>query len=328
MKFIGHRGLFRGELNGKTATDLRKLEYELDTLEQRRESVERLVGETGVCKDFYDEYIEEYYKCNTSNELTEDINVFKNIENMGTYLLNSRDLPREKKQEYKIYTDEQLFKKSLMECNSVCSNGDQEIDQEQMIHYLLANKRNEYYPKVEKITDSDLEHEKLKEVLCSYNEFYLFLKEELLKIRNKQPSKLSLYQITSIMKNVKDDMILSKQQLLNIINFDPMGDFTPFIDWEQFDFKNKEHIKAALYLDMEHIVPDDDVSLIAYDVNSAIKKLYKQGTLNKTDIKIIEQIRLNKSYTLQEIGQEFNVSQQAISKRINKISEKISNYFK
>lgn len=328
MKYIGHRGQFRGELNGKTANDLRKLNYELDSLEKRRECIEGMVGETGAYKDFYEEYIEEYYKCDTNNELTEDINVFKNIENMGTYLLNSKDLPTEKKQEYKIYTDEQLFKKSLMECNLQNSScDDQEYNEEQVIHYLLVNKRNEYYPKIEKITNSDLEHESLKEVLGDYNKFYAFLKEELLKIRNKQPSKLSLYQIKSIMKSVKDDMVLSKQKLLSIINFDPVGDFTPFIDWEQFDFNNKEHIKAALYLDQEHIVPGDDMSIIAYDVNCAIKNMYKQGLLNDTDLRIVNKIRKNKSYTLQEIGKELNVSQQAISKRINKISEKISNYF-
>lgn len=330
MTFVGHRARFTGEIDRKSVSDLRKLDYELDSLEKRRGHIDNLVGTDGECRGFYDNYMDDYFKSNTTNELSEDINIFKSIETMGSYLLNSRDLEKESKQQYKIYTDEQLFKISLIEGNAIgrSGEGEQNIDEEQIMHYLMSNKRNEYYSKEMKITNSDFQDERVSEVLEQYDTFYQYLKEELNKIRDKKKSNINLYQARNMMKSVKDDMILAKHKIVRPIEITPSGDFSPSTDWDLFNFTDKEHIRAVLYMDKQGIIPDDDISLIVYDVNKALKELYKNGELDKTDMNIIALIRQDKSYTLSQIGEGLEVSQQAISKRIDKISKKIANYFK
>lgn len=330
MVYLGHRAKFGGELNKKTIKDLKMLDYNLTNANNRNKCVDEIIGAEGNCKDFYDEYIDSYYKYDTKNELAQDINVFKAIENMGTYLLNSKDLKKEKKQEYKIYTDEQLFKIALTEnnCSKLLGSNDADIEEEQLLHYLMTNKRNEYYRKDFRIKKEDFEDERIADVLKDYNRLYEFVKNELNNIKNKKKSNLNLYQARNMIKSINDDMILAKQKIINPIEMSPSGDFSQKIDWEQFDFENKEHIKAILYIQKEQIVPDDDVSLIVYDVNNALKKLYNDKKIDKIDLTIIKLIRQEKSYTLQQIGKKLNMSQQAISKRIDKISEKIVKFFK
>src|SRR5699024_10931542 len=102
------------------------------------------------CQPLINGYIDKYYKVSTTNELSDDINIFKNIEMLGTYILNSKDLPTESKQEYKIFTDEKLFMKAAKE---------NEGDYENALIFLKNNKRNEYLVKTMTIEASDFEDE-------------------------------------------------------------------------------------------------------------------------------------------------------------------------
>ena len=76
---------------------------------------------------FFDEYFftseeeedgekpRQYYKFdpNTTDELSEDINICKYIQSYGSYILNSKDLPRDKQIEYTILSEDE-FKKQLL----------------------------------------------------------------------------------------------------------------------------------------------------------------------------------------------------------------------
>lgn len=329
MAYLGHRTRFNGEIDNKTVRDLKMLDYNITNYSDRNKHIEDILGDEGSCRKFYDDYVDKFYKSDTTNELSEDINVFKSIEQMATYLLNSSDLDKEKKQEYKIYNDEQLFRIALMENNGAdLSQNIGNTEQEQVLHYLLSNRRNEYYKKDVSIQQSDFKDSRIADILNDYNDLYEVVKKELNNIKNKNKSSMNLYQARNMLKTIKDDMILAKQKIIRPIDITPSGDFSTVIDWDQFDFTNKEHIKAVLYIEKEQIIPNDDVSLIVYDVNRVIGIYHKNGMLDDTDIKIIKLIRLEKSYTLSKIGELLNISQQAVSKRIDKISEKIAKFFR
>ena len=135
MKFYSERATFKGKINGKSVNDLKKMNFNIGESKERIEVVENILND---CDDLISDYIDKYYKVCTTNELSDDINIFKNIEMLGTYLLNSKDLPAESKQDYKIFTDEKLFIKASKEY---------EGDYENAILFLKNNKRNEYIVK-------------------------------------------------------------------------------------------------------------------------------------------------------------------------------------
>ena len=58
----------------------------------------------------------------------------------------------------------------------------------------------------------------------------------------------------------------------------------------EFDFKNKEHVKRLIYIQKEFI-PDDDVSILLFDLDMTIEKLYKMRSLTKHQYEIIKMIR-------------------------------------
>lgn len=316
MKFYSERATFKGVINGKGVNDLKNMDFTIENSEDRIKIVEEVLAN---CDQLIHEYIDKYYKVATTNELSDDIDLFKAIEMLATYILNSKDLPTESKQEYKIYTNEQLFIKASKE---------NEGDYENAMLFLKNNKRNDYVAKTIHIEQKDFEDERLKEYLRSYknmldyirNQLSLARKGEKIEIRNIKLAK-------KISRELNDDMILVKEKILRPIKLPLNGDFTTKIDWDRFNYANKEHIRAMLYINRSNIAPEDDLSLIKYDMDCAINNLYKNKKLDKTDIKIIRLIRKDKSYTYEDIGYELKISKQAVYGRINRISKKIAKYF-
>ena len=109
-KFVSYRANFRGTLAGITVEELKGLDYEKEKLIDRMKEV---LDKLDKVQPILDEYffqkedeekkkkkkeVREYYKCspNTTDELSEDINICKIIKSYGSYILNSKDLYREK----------------------------------------------------------------------------------------------------------------------------------------------------------------------------------------------------------------------------------------
>ena len=99
-KFISPRGRFSGELAGIKVEQLKEINYDIKTIEERLKEIKNKLEEV---KPFFDEYFYtsdesnkdiQYYKYNPNkqDELSEDINICKYIESYATYLLNSEDL--------------------------------------------------------------------------------------------------------------------------------------------------------------------------------------------------------------------------------------------
>ena len=124
-KFISPRARFTGELNGIKVEELKGLDFNVETVEGRLKEVRRKLEKVAP---FLEEYFfteeeedengekpRQYYKFdpNTTDELSEDINICKYIQSYGSYILNSKDLPRDRQLEYTILTEDE-FKKQLL----------------------------------------------------------------------------------------------------------------------------------------------------------------------------------------------------------------------
>lgn len=316
MKFYSERARFEGVIDNKCVKDLANMDFSKSSVEDRKKHVNKILNE---CDSFINGYINNYYKVCTTNELSDDINVFKNLEMLATYLLDSKDLPSESTQEYKIFTDEELFKKATKENKE---------DYDNVMLFLKKNKRNEYIVKPLGIESKDFEDDRIKDYLISYSIMYDYLKNQLSLARKGEKIQIKNIKLAKKMsREIKDDMILIKDKLVRPIKLNIKGGFSHKSNWETFDYTNINHVKAMLYINRSGIIPEDDLSLIKYDFDCAIKHLFKSGKLDKKDMFIINLIKKDKSYTYEDIGKELQMSKQAVYGRINRIAKALVKYF-
>lgn len=329
-----HESYFTGSIGGKNVFDLTKINYDLINSKERLEYLNNLVLE---CQEFLDTYFtgteerEPYYKYNPrtwKDVLSHDTNVCMVLETLATYLLNSRDLPIERQQEYKIFTNEELFKAAQKELNSK-SKSNQGSENEIIEFLLRKSESNGYFVKDTVLKPSDFEDTEynLGEILKAYDLMYQHLRKHARKLKNGEESPYSVTKIKRLMSGLKDDMILSKEKIKRPIQLENNGDFKSSVDWDRFDFTNKEHVKAILYFKPRQLSPEDDLAIIIYDINKIIKHLYKQKKLNVVDLELLEMIQ--SQFTLSEIAEELEYSgKTSVFKRFDRIVEKIVKYSK
>ena len=328
-----HESYFTGTICGKNVFDLTKIDYNLVNSKERLEYLENLIKE---CDGFLNGYFygteerEPYYKFNPrtwKDVLSHDVNVCMVLETLATYLLNSRDLPLERQQQYKIYTNEELFKAAQKELSSKSKVSSTNTENEVIEFLLRQTKSNSYFSKDTVIKPSDFKdtEKDLGKILMAYDLMYQHLREHARKLKNGEPTIYSVTKIKRLMSGLKDDMILAKEKIKRPIEIENNGDFSPITDWLRFDFKNIDHVKAILYFKPRSLAPEDDLSILIYDVNNIIKNLFKLKQIDKTDLEILDMIR--SEYTLTEIAKELGYSgKTSIFKRFNRIAEKIVKY--
>lgn len=327
----------KGELGNKKIKDMKKmLDFSKTTLEEREKVVDKILEE-------YDDFLKIYFfeknefskkayfngGSLSSNQTVSEKNVVcDNLNNLASYLLNSRDIDRlYKNQEYVFYTDEEEFNKYHQKVVSSTSEATDEV-----IHFLLQQGKNFNIIGRTQITKEDLADTGEKgEILRAYQEFKNELRLRLLDIRNgTHNSKLNvpLHQAKRLMNVVNDDMVYTKESFSRNVCFGGLKSEISKIDWDMIDMTNEEHVKALLYINRgNQISPDDDLSLIVYELNKTLKILVDNGKLKKEDLKLINMLRQEKSYSKGEISKIMGYSQSVLSKRINKISREVSKYY-
>ena len=343
MKFISPRARFQGELGGIKADELRGLDYNVETLEGRLkeidsklEKVAPLIEEYFFTPNEEDENGEkprQYYKFDptTTDELSEDINVCKYIQAYGSYLLNSKDIPREKQMEYTILTEDE-FKKQLLKEMATDFKADAGVvlDTRPTNDYKnldLKITKKDMYPELQNnpygIREKDIE---LAKILNNYETLREHLRSEMAKIKNGEGSYLSLYQIKSMLATIVGDMYDSKRMVLGIRNqAKRLGDESPYNDYSSLEYYNPDHIKAMLKFCKitKTPRPDDMVSHIGYDLHIAINKLFKSKKVDSVDREIIDCYNSG-NYTIREIANEINKDSKTVQQRLDKISRRIS----
>ncbi|MGL5717658.1 MAG: hypothetical protein ACRCX2_31895 [Paraclostridium sp.] len=347
--YTSYRARFQGTLAGIKVEELKGLDFEKTNLIDRMEEV---INKLDKVEPFFNEYffqkendsrdngefgyiendkIEYFrYSPNTTDELSEDINICKIIQSYGSYILNSKDLPREKQQEYTILTEEEFEKQLLKEMAT-----DFKADSSAV---LDCRPKNDYNNLDHKITKKDLYphlqdnkygvREKdlyLAKVLNDYETFREYLRGEMRKLKNGEPTSMTLYSLKTLLGGLAGDVVDSKKMILGTrAQAKRLGDESPTNDYGKMDYNNPEHIKAIL----KHCKltrtprPDDMMSHIGYDVNQSILRLKKNGKFDKIDLEIVE--CYNAGYTLKEIGIEVERGIPTIQQRLDKIFRQIS----
>lgn len=343
-KFISPRARFTGELSGIKVEELKGLDFNIETVEGRLKEVRRKLENVSP---FFEEYFfteeeedengekpRQYYKFdpNTTDELSEDINICKYIQSYGSYILNSKDLPRDRQLEYTILTEDE-FKKQLLKEMATDFKSDAGV-------VLDTRPTNDYKNLDLKITKKDmypeLQHnpygirEKDKElasILNNYETLREHLRCEMAKIKSGEGSYLTLYQIKSMLATIMGDMYDAKRMVLGVRNqAKRLGDESPYNDFSTLDYSNPEHIKQCLKFCTitKSPRPDDDVSHIGYDLHIAIKTLFDSNLLDGTDKEIIECYNCG-SYTIREIAKEIKKDTKTVQQRLDKICRRIAN---
>lgn len=350
--FVSYRARFQGTLGGIKTEELRGLDYDKEKLVDRLEEV---INKLDKVEPFFNEYFfqkekderdngefehlitesdeREYYRYspNTTDELSEDINICKYIQAYGSYILNSKDLPKEKQQEYSILSEEE-FEKQLLKEMSTDFKADESI-------VLDCRPKNDYTNLDHKVTKKDLfphlqknkygVREKdlyLAKVLNDYETLREYLREEMRKLKAGEETEMSLYNLKKLLGSLAGDVVDAKKMILGIrCQAKRLGDESPYNDYSTLDYENPEHIKAIL----KHCKitktprPDDIMSHIGYDVHVAIKKLSDCDKLDKIDLEIIE--CYNAGYSIRDIAKEIDRLPNVVTQRIDKICRRIAN---
>ena len=144
MAFSSHRKQFKGQLANISVSMLNELNYDIELLADRKGYIEEKYKRV---KPFYDLFINgdesiEYYKVglNKDDDLSAEINIFKTIERDGSYLLNSRDVPRDRNQEYTFLTEGEF---KIIE--KISENSIAHIQQLELLTSIIRNDRSIYF---------------------------------------------------------------------------------------------------------------------------------------------------------------------------------------
>lgn len=346
-KFISHKARFQGTLADIKVSQLNGLDFNKILLAERMKEV---INKLEEVEPFYNEYfntniIEEtnddgeviekekiYYNFspNVTDELSEEINICQFLQSYATYILNSKDLPKEKQQEYTILSEEE-FEKQLRRELATDFKADNSI-------VLDTRPSNDYNNLTLKITNKDLNPHlqnnkygvrdkdlELAQVLNCYNNMKEHLKKELRKIQLGEKSNYDLYKIRNLLSKINDDMLLSKIKILAIRGqAKRLGDESPMNDYSELDYSNVAHVKCMLkFCKLTGTPrPDDMISHIGYDLQKTIKHLYKSKKIDSIDLEIIE--CYNSGYTFEDISKEIKRDKKTIQQRLNKICKRIA----
>lgn len=232
-----HNQMFMNEINGETLFDIKKkIDYTKTDHDSRLECVESILSDG----NFFEVYVEDCYKVelNQSDALSEDVDVFKTLESMATYLLSSdeeKEYERTHKPLYVFHRSNDKFQKKLnREKSSVTMNGQKVniTDYQEIFHVEDKKKSNYRKDKSVKINENDLKEDSFcGKVLREYQALLDYVDERL---AEKKKEKWRTY--SNIKGSVKQDMIDAKVMIKGIWSFDGIDSNIDGFDYDIFDF--------------------------------------------------------------------------------------------
>lgn len=340
MAFSSYRTRFQGELANIKTEELKELDYSINAYSARKDFIDKKYHKV---KDFYDAYIytvesnstcaslteedrTEFYKVNlnTTDELSANINIFRYLENDANYLLNSLDVPREKRQQQYNFLTEEEFRKVLYKERKNIS-----LDSPEVLTIAKPKQENFYKCNDIVIKQSDFKDEELAETILPYEEARTILIEEMQKIKAKEESRFDLGFLKRNLGSIKGDMVDCKRILKGVrCPAKRLGDESGMFYEELIDYTNEKHIKAILkgIKITGELEPDSDLSHIAYDMERAIAILHANKKLDELDLEIIE--CYNSGYSERAIAQELGKGSTTIQQRMAKIVKRIATFYK
>lgn len=323
---------FYGMINDKTIYDFsRGLDYSVDNIEDRLKLVnDRFCDESGKMQDFWQEVYSQKFDgktgtnksniklvINTTDGLYSDTNVAKELEKIADYLLFCAE-EKEEKVKYKFYKTDGLVKDMwnadknfYVDCLDFTNDGG-DNQKDMFLTMYVSGERNFKKEIKQKIYKHDLKDEELK-YLVEYQEFIDSLKE----LRNNTDDKGKKLKYNKMISTLIDDQIMIKDKVKGTIYFKQvLGDSTE-IDWDRIDFSEPAHVMEMLRVSKGNNF-NKDLACIVHDLNNIIKKC----RFTEVEHRVLS--LWSKTDLQQEIiGQMLNMTQQNISKTLNRIVDKI-----
>lgn len=328
---------FKGELDGKTIKDfLDKLNYNLNQ-DDRVKLVNELINTQKVgTLELPDQYFEQFFEqkevknglnashmkvnVNKTDGLSENNEVCKALEKIANYILFSPDGERiTKKTKYNFYTEETLDMKLNKEPSYEGFVNRNNGDEEEVIDFLVRKGKNYKNCIKQKIYTEDLKDEEL-ECVAQYEESINNLRQQSQSAKNNEDMRLKRLCDNQI-GSMKVDQLMCKDMLKGTIYFkQALADSTE-IDYDKFDYSNKEHVMALLKVTSSQDFNNDIYCMIC-DLENTIKKC----DFSKAEQEVMRCWR-EKDSTQEGIAKTLGVTQQSINKTLSRICSKISSKY-
>lgn len=292
--------------------------YELNDLDRSVSSLEDRLNEVNEkldSTDFYVDYFGNQYNPNLTGDmaLSEDIPVCKSLEKMANYLLLSdeskqMDKDERKKDNYVIHKDRNKFMKKLNDENSGF------MDDENIVHFLIKQ-RNDYKPKIQKITAYDInKNTETGRVLREYNNFLNHIDEAL-----KKGPDSRWFMFSRAKYQVKDDMLYVKKMLDGIWgeNIKPIS-APKKTDYYFIDFTDYKTVKYLIKMDRPDFEFDQELWIVWLEFNDVVRK----ANLTQEEYSVF--YLLQKQWNIKEISEYLNIDYDRVKRTvINNIVKKI-----
>jgi hypothetical protein len=324
---------FQGKLDNKTVYDFtKKLDYSLKQ-KDRIKLVEDLLYKDGNLVPYFQEYFDTYYKVNPgqTDPLSEDINVCKVLEKMTNYILFSPDAERiTKKTKYNFYPEYKLKEKMNKEqsLEELVENTYQDIDYDsidtaifdEVINFVVVPIKNHKKEIKQTIYDKDLNDPKLKSVK-NYQDFIDILHWQLEENKESDNNFGQKYKLIKTIKECKIDQLICKDNIKGTIYFKQVSPDSTEIDYQLFNFTNKEHVIVLLKCSAKGL--ESDIGILVYD----LEKLLEECHLNETDLKALKLFRQG-DFTFKEIAGELDLQSKNVMSRIDNIVNRVIKKYK
>ena len=218
------------------------------------------------------------------------------------------DKDERKKDNYVIHKDRNKFMKKLNDENSGF------MDDENIVHFLIKQ-RNDYKPKIQKITAYDInKNTETGRVLREYNNFLNHIDEAL-----KKGPDSRWFMFSRAKYQVKDDMLYVKKMLDGIWgeNIKPIG-VPKKTDYYFIDFTDYKTVKYLIKMDRPDFEFDQELWIVWLEFNDVVRK----ANLTQEEYSVF--YLLQKQWNIKEISEYLNIDYDRVKRTvINNIVKKI-----
>ena len=332
--YLDNNNNFRGKIKDKTINSFLKMNYKLDTTEERIKWVNEVFEAYDVDgATFYHEYWDEVFdqdrkhskidividKCTSTYSTS---NIATSLEKVADYILKTDNKKDEHERNYVIYNSEELFNMACKEYNITSGiariNSDGIGDKDDVDAFPIFQLPQNYNI----VKDLKIEKEDLKRFseLKDYNDFYEYLRSENNRLWNQ--SNLSheelkrKYLIKKIMPELKKDMLIVKKELQRPIIWKAPLSPSGCPSWDELDMFDKKVVKELLRVHKGNDL-QDDLTCIIEDLKNLIDKI----DFTDKQRKILDMWSCG--VTLEDIAKYTKTTFQAVNSSLNVIVNKI-----
>jgi predicted XRE-type DNA-binding protein len=305
-----------------------KLNYKCIDQKERIKIVEDIINDNKIrIKNYFDDNFNVHPKAGIHGDnLSDKDKMCKQLETLATYILFCPDSKineqSSKKITYNYYTNKDLERKINRDdhlegiVENINKNTENKIN---TIDVLIPEGINYKKEIKQTINENDINDPELTPV-HDYQNYINALKTKLDTLRKEKKNRKLQYKLMRHMKLCKTDQIICKDKLKGTIYFNDVLPDSTDIDYDQFDFFDKEHVKCLLKFKPMKLTTD--LGILIYDLEQIMKHI----KLNSQD-KVILNYWRDDSLNQEEMSKILGLSQPYIVSVLDKIADRVTKKF-